>query len=413
MRRRPVSNTILASIGMLALVCLGGDAFAEEPAAAPIRFSEHLISNDYTYPYGIAAADIDGDGDLDLTSADALPHNMLYWFENDGRGEFKQHIIQRDDPERLERHAVADIDGDGDLDVVIVENLFGDLKWFENDGRPADEDLWKLHYITYRTLPGAYDVVAVDLDGDKDLDVAASSWRLSNKFTWYENDGTPADGHWQERDIETDLSETRTIRVADFDGDGDPDLLGTASGAGLVMWYENSGRPARDGWKRHTIDKALRPVHGDAADMDVDGDLDVVMCLGMGPPLQDDVKNAAQQVVWYENVGRRGEEAWPKHVIQDGLPQSFEAVSGDLDGDGDLEVVATAWADTARVLWYDHAGDPRGAWTPHLLKDKWINANMPILADLNGDGRLDIAATAERGSLEFRWWRNEGHPAKE
>ena len=58
---------------------------SEEPPPA-IQFTEHLIMDGYTYPFGIAAADLDGDGDLDLTSADALPHNDLYWFENDGAG---------------------------------------------------------------------------------------------------------------------------------------------------------------------------------------------------------------------------------------------------------------------------------------------------------------------------------------
>ena len=43
-----------------------------------------------------------------------------------------------------------------------------------------------------------------------------------------------------------------------------------------------------------------------------------------------------------------------------------------------------------------------------MLKDNWKNANQVILADLDGDKDLDVAATAERGSLEFRWWRNEG-----
>ena len=59
-------------------------------------------------------------GDLDLTSADYTPHNMLYLFENDRRGIFRRHVIQKDDPERLERHMVGDVDGDHDLDVVIV-----------------------------------------------------------------------------------------------------------------------------------------------------------------------------------------------------------------------------------------------------------------------------------------------------
>ena len=112
-------------------------------AQLPLRFDEHLVMDGYTYSFGIAIADLDGDGDLDITSADALPNNDLYWFENDGQGRFQKHFIQMDDPERLERHGIGDIDGDGHLDVVIVKNLIGDLLWFKNSGKPADGKLWK------------------------------------------------------------------------------------------------------------------------------------------------------------------------------------------------------------------------------------------------------------------------------
>jgi len=43
-----------------------------------------------------------------------------------------------------------------------------------------------------------------------------------------------------------------------------------------------------------------------------------------------------------------------------------------------------------------------------ILKDNWPKANQVIVADLDGDGRLDIVASAERGSNELRWWRNLG-----
>ncbi len=117
-------------------------------------FSEHPIADKYAYAYGIAAADLDDDGDLDLTSADYTPHNMLYLFENDRRGIFRRHVIQKDDPQRLERHMVGDVDGDHDLDVVIVKNLRGHLLWFENNGSPTDGELWRRHVITTK-LPGA------------------------------------------------------------------------------------------------------------------------------------------------------------------------------------------------------------------------------------------------------------------
>ncbi len=398
--------------------------FAGAQQVTTTRFSEHLIADKYTYAYGIGAADLDQDGDLDLTSADATTNNMLYLLENDGKGVFKKHLIQKDDPERLERHMIDDVDGDGDLDVVMVKNLNGHLVWFENSGTPTDGMLWKRHLIT-TDLPGAYDVATADFDGDGDLDVAASSWRLGNQFAWFENDGTPAQGKWVKHMIEKDVAETRTMRAADFDGDGDIDLLGTARKSDEVSWFENraaaSGAEPAAGpvtWVKHVIDDTSRcPAHGNPVDMDGDGDLDVVMALGFyyRPGSKDPAaseKPEDNQVVWYENNGRPAEGPWKKHIIGPRFDDAFEAVAGDLDGDGDIDVAATSWRNPGRLAWFENPGDPRGEWRRHLLKNNWRSANQLILADLNGDGRLDIVVCAERGSLELRWWRNEGQGAR-
>jgi FG-GAP-like repeat len=73
--------------------------------------------------------------------------------------------------------------------------------------------------------------------------------------------------------------------------------------------------------------------------------------------------------------------------------------------------VATAWTPQGRISWFENTGDPKVGWKEHTIKLNWSNAVTVILADLDKDGRLDIAACAERGANELRWWRNEG-PAK-
>jgi hypothetical protein len=374
------------------------------PGPPAIGFTEQLIMGGYTYPFGICAADLDGDGDLDLTSADALPHNHLYWFENDGRGSFTRHFIQRDEPERLERHQVGDITGDGFPDDVIVQNLCGDLEWFENSGHPRDEQLWRRHMITSTKMPGAYDVALADFDGDGDLDVAASGWTLGNQFAWFENPGPRAgEREWTKHSIEENLAETRTVRAADFDRDGDPDLLGTASGAGLILWYENAGKAQQ--WRKHEIASAPRALHGQPVDMNRDGWPDVVMAEGMGGGKES---MQAGLVAWYENSRRPGAGPWKRHVVRELYEGAFEAVGADLDGDRDVDIVATGWGSPGRIAWFENPGDTNGPWTMHMLKDNGKRANQVIVADLDGDHRLDIAAVAERGTLEFRWWRNEG-----
>ena len=379
------------------------------------RFSEHLILDGYTYAFGVAAADLDGDGDLDLTSSDAFGHDSLYWLENDGSGNFRRHFITRDDPERLERHAIGDVDGDGRLDVVAVKNLHGNLLWFRNVGNPRDGRLWQRLVLT-RAMPYAYDVELADLDGDGDLDAAASAWKGSH-FFWFENRGWPGAGGWPRHRIEDDLrardngpAQTLTIRAADFDGDGDQDLLATVHEADLVVWYENqgSGDHGKVSWKRHTVDAATPyPTHGQPVDMDRDGDMDIVMALGMHAEPGD---ANTHQIAWYENTGNPTAGAWPKHVLARGFQDAFEVAAGDLDGDGDLDAAATSWRSPGRVAWFDNPGVRDRLWRTQVLKEDWPSANQLLLADLNGDGRLDIVACAERGSQELRWWRNEGLP---
>jgi len=297
--------------------------------------------------------------------------------------------------------AADDVNSDGRLDVVVVLNRAGSVVWFENPGVQA-EAAWTRRAIVDEKLPGAYDVAVADFDGDGRLDVAASSWRRGRRFTWYRSPG--ADGfaaEWPEHLVEGDLAETRTIRVADFNADGRPDLLGTASGGAFVAWYENSRRPSGEvAWRRHSISTLPAPIHGEPVDMDDDGDIDVVMAHGMRDDLAPN--EADHRIVWYENPGQPGGASeWPLHEVGP-FPWAFEAVAADLDGDGHRDIVATAWGENGRIAWFRNPGASQpAAWTVALLKTDWPNANQVITTDLDGDGRPDIAAEAgtEKGDI--------------
>lgn len=384
--------------------------------AGPLQFQEQQLLANYTYSYACAAGDLDGDGHLDITSSDAEPNSNLYLLRGDGAGGFQASFIQRyeqqaDQPVRLERHAIGDLNRDGRPDVVIVDNLHWDIRWFENPGKEAVSRPWKLHRVaTAKEVPGSYDVALADFDADGDLDVAASSWRFGNRFDWFENVGQPGTGAaWRRHEIEGNIGETRTIAIGDFNQDGKPDLLGTSRTGNQVMWYANSGRPLETPWKKTVIDgTTLWPAHAHPVDLDGDNDLDVVMACGIAAAPASDPA-LSHQVCWYENRGNpgRGNE-WKKHQIATNFPQGFEAVAGDLDGDGDMDVVATGWGLTGQIAWFENSGQPQQEWKQHSLKTNWPNAVTVILADFDHDGRLDVVASAERGANELRWWRNGG-----
>jgi hypothetical protein len=411
------------------------DAATDEtrPGGGPV-FSEHLIKGGYSYSYGLAAADLDCDGDTDITSSDTR-NFKLYWFENDGKGEFTEHLIEDGDrlgilgditgdaithsvvgdetynrwftTPRLERHAIGDVNADGRSDVVIVENLHGDVYWYKNSGTPAKDPVWRRFNITKHTVPGAYDVAPVDLDGDGDQDVAVSTWRLSNKFVWFENPGDPEEAEsWKLHVIEENIAEPRTIRAGDFNGDGKPDLLGTALAANVVAWYENPGDPSMKPWIRHVIDaESAQPGHGMPADLDGDGDLDVVMALGMDSHAKE---TGTRQIAWYENVGEQAQGIeWKKHVVGGEFDDAFEAIVLDVNGDGCQDIVATSYAAPhGRAVWFQNPGNPRGTWRLHNLKTNWPRANQIIAADLDGDGKPDLVAGTTGSVSEVRWWRN-------
>lgn len=394
--------------GTLTLALLpAGRSVEDKPVSpdGPVRFTEILIKDGYGYAYGIAAADLDGDGHLDLTSADTV-NNTLFWFAGDGKGNFTRHQVCKGEGGWLERHVIGDVDGDGKPDVVVVKNQAEEVVWFRNDGQPRDGKPWKKQVIA-RKFPRAYDVVLADLAGNGRLDVAASAW-VGNQLAWFENSGKTEDGkEWARHLLDDKVAETRTICAADFNGDGKADLLATASAGNLVLWYENPGKPASRPWPKHVIDdQSPRPIHGHPVDLDGDGDMDVVMALGFsGQPGQ---KNT-HQVVWYENVGKAGKGTeWKKHVIGE-MDGGFEAVAADLNGDSHLDVVATSHSPNGRLVWFENPGDPRQTpWKKHVIKDNWARANQVIVADLNKDGRPDLIAVAERGSNDLRWFRNEG-----
>ncbi|MDA0832068.1 MAG: VCBS repeat-containing protein [Planctomycetota bacterium] len=402
-------NSLLASTLLLS-------AFASLDAAEPdavitsggLKFAERLMWPDGGYVYGITATDIDGDGDLDFSSA-GVHTDMLLWHENDGEENFTKHIICDNEPGYLERHAFGDINGDGTLDVVMVKNKIGHLVWWENNGTPGDGKLWGRHVITTDFMR-AYDVALMDLDDDGDLDVAASAY-TGDCFSWFENPGPKGfDNEWKQYKFDSDkeFANTRTVAFADFNGDGKPDLLGTGTYGNKTLWYENTGKAGVKKFSRNIIDdKLLMPAHGHPVDMDDDGDIDIVMAGGMRVSTTE--KEQSHQAVWYENVGSpgRGSE-WTRHFVGH-LDFGLEAVVGDLDGDGDIDVIATGCdggqPGVGEVSWFENTGDLKGEWKKHVLR-MYPRAAQVIVMDMDEDGNLDIAASSEAGT--FYWWRNLG-----
>ena len=131
---------------------------------------------------------------------------------------------------------VADMDGDGDLD--IVSSSFGDdtIAWYENDG--AADPSWTAADIA-TSADGANWVYVADMDGDGDLDIVSASER-DDTIAWYENDGA-ANPSWTAADIATSADGATSVHVADMDGDGDLDIVSSSYFDDTIAWYEETG----------------------------------------------------------------------------------------------------------------------------------------------------------------------------
>ena len=130
----------------------------------------------------------------------------------------------------------ADIDSDGDMDVLSASSSDDKIAWYENDGA-ADPS------FTARTITTSADmathVYAADIDNDGDMDVLSSSYS-DDKIAWYENDGA-ADPSFTARTIATSADGAYTVYAADIDNDGDMDVLSASVLDDKIAWYENDG----------------------------------------------------------------------------------------------------------------------------------------------------------------------------
>lgn len=187
---------------------------------------------------------------------------------------FQIHDVVSDNKNSISINSVAtaDLDGDGDLDVVYAQSSGGHgLYWYENlDGQGI---FGNRHTITATAILEK-DVEIADLDGDGDLDVILASSN-DNTVAWYKNlDGN---GNFGTAIIITQIAvRVQTIRTTDIDGDGDLDILSASSNDGKIAWYENLDGLGNFGAQKviatETFASGLY-----SSDMDGDGDMDVFL----------------------------------------------------------------------------------------------------------------------------------------
>ena len=349
---------------------------------------EQIITTNADEARSVYSADLDGDGDMDVLSTS---YEGISWYENDGDGDFgSQQIITINADTFIYSVYATDLDGDGDMDVL--SGVSGDdIFWYENVN--GDGSVW-IEHVILNIFCWASKTYAADLDSDGDKDIIyicnQSPGTGNGVIRWLENDGVGNFG--TEHNIGYSGFQ---IYATDIDGDGDMDVLTNMTEYDYnkrIIWYENDGY-GNFGSEQIIISNAdafISSVY--ATDLDGDGDMDVLSASG------DDNK-----IAWYENVNGDG-SVWIEHIITTDALEARSVYATDIDNDGNMDVLSASYDDN-KIAWYDNING-LGDFGPQQIITTDANGAESVYAeDLNGDGYMDVLS-ASSGDDKIAWYEN-------
>ena len=325
----------------------------------------------------------------------------------------------------------CDLDRDG-----LVDRLVADLGSFE----PADHDRGRVVWLRARTAEPEFvpivlqtglgrvaDVQPADFDddGDVDLVVAEFGWRKTGRILWLENQsGTNTPPQFVLHVLDSRHGAIH-VPVIDLNADGRPDFVALISQEHeVVVAFLNQGGGA---FHRETVFDSQDPAYGSSgiqlADLDRDGDCDVLYT--NGDSFDTMYLKPYHAVHWLEN---RGGYPFTPHILAQ-LPGASRALAADVDSDGDLDVVAVAAAPEHlaspsqshnatidAVVWLEQTAP--GRFSPRSLERSAGRHAALEIADFDGDGALDLAIgafhfdqSATSPALTIWWNRPHAAPA--
>ena len=368
------------------IVCLNIDGYElswnkNESGIGAFGVSQNII-NDLRGLRDVLSADLDGDGDQDVVFA-SLDYDKIAWYDNmDGMANFEpQQIISATGNGYISIIA-HDLDGDNDIDLIAASTLDDKIVWFENNGN----GVFAMEQIITNTANGVRYVRSLDVDGDTDIDVVSIE-EYGDKIVWYENiDGQ---GNFSVQQVVTEtIDDILMFDFADINGDNDLDLIINEP----LSWMAN------DGVGNYGAPQAISSTNDGVvkiADLDQDGDLDVVTSDPLG---------------WHENIDGQGNFGEFQLIYDTIFARDFMLVV-DIDGDEDMDVinVLNAGNDTNKIVYFkNYDGNFVGPETIAVTEN---GVSALFSEDLNEDGSIDILYTTQKfpgTSGKVAWCQNLG-----
>jgi len=365
-----------------------------------LRGEKHQVTNYLEYSVPGMVADMNGDGHLDVVcGSNGYSKRKVYWFENDGSGGgWERHDVSGTGEVTYPWSVcAADVDGDGDMDVICGDNDNKILLWINTDGSGLT---WETIILVDNLFYSPTFVTNSDIDGDSYPDVVTLTGGGSNELIlWFENpipDRPTIDG-WTQH-LVGPKANCNQVFPADINGDGRMDVVSAAGSSNKqVSWWENENGTG-DNWTERTIVNNInhaKTVH--ASDMDGDGDMDVIAA-------------GSYDLYWFENDDGLG-TSWTEHQLPDPFVLCKAAAGVDIFGNGSpviLSAHGSSGTPIRFVLW-ERMDEGGLTWRRHILEKSYLYHGLSV-GDIDGDGTLDVVAF-EDGSRVF-WFSKFGYPSE-